>query len=181
MIYGYARVSTKGQAKDGNSLEAQDIELRRAGAEVVYSEQYTGAKVDRPEFQKVLSLLKPGDTLIVTKLDRFARNTVEGYTLLKDLMDKGVKVHILNMGMADNTPMGHLMLQIILAFMEFEREMIKERTQTGREIARQKPGYKDGRKPISEETIALIRQGVPYEDLGVSRRTWYKYRKESLS
>jgi DNA invertase Pin-like site-specific DNA recombinase len=181
MIYGYARVSTAGQAKDGNSLDDQTRLLKEAGATEIYSEHYTGAKMDRPEFQKLLAELKPGDTLVVTKLDRFARNASEGYTTIKGLLDRKVSVNILNMGMANDTAMGHLMLQIILAFGEFEKEMIKERTAAGKAIARQKPGYKEGRKPVSEDIIAQIQAGVPYTELGISRAVWYKYRKEAMN
>ena len=74
MIYGYARVSTKGQAKDGNSLESQIELLKDNGAVEIYSDSFTGTKADRPEFSKLLQELKSGDTLIVTKLDRFARS-----------------------------------------------------------------------------------------------------------
>lgn len=72
MIYGYGRVSTKGQAKDGNSLEAQERLLKEHGAEVIYMDSFTGKKITRPEFDKLLEELKVGDTLVVAKLDRFA-------------------------------------------------------------------------------------------------------------
>ena len=74
MIYGYARVSTKGQAKDGNSLEAQEKALRESGANEIYVDAFTGTKTDRPEFDKLMDKIQKGDTLIVTKLDRFARS-----------------------------------------------------------------------------------------------------------
>ena len=70
MIYGYARVSTKGQAKDGNSLEGQETVLKEAGAEIIFSDVFTGTKAHRPELDKLLSQIKDGDKLIVTKLDR---------------------------------------------------------------------------------------------------------------
>lgn len=71
--YGYARVSTLGQAKDGNSLEAQENALRAAGATEIFVDTFTGTKLERPEFDRLNNLLKTGDVLIVTKLDRFAR------------------------------------------------------------------------------------------------------------
>lgn len=177
MIYGYARVSTAGQAKDGNSLEGQIALLKSVGATEIYSEHFTGTKMQRPEFDKVLSLLKEGDTLAVAKLDRFARNAADGYNTIKGLLDRGVKVHILNMGLIEDTPMGRLMLQVMLAFAEFERNMIVERTTAGKEIARQREDFKEGRPRISEETIQKIREGVPYTELGISQRTWYRYRQ----
>ena len=137
MIYGYARVSTLGQAK-GNSLDEQERVLKENGAEVIYIDSFTGTKADRPEFNKLLKILTTGDMLVVSKLDRFARNTVDGITIVKELLEKSVKVHILNMGLVDNTPTGKLILTVMLAFAEFERDMIVQRTQEGKAIAKQK-------------------------------------------
>ena len=82
------------------------------------------------------------------------------------------------MGLVDNTPTGRLILQIMLSFAEFEREMIKERTAAGKAIARQKPGYTEGRpKQIMPEIIEQIKKGVSWEELGISRATWYRYKK----
>lgn len=145
MIYGYARVSTKGQAKDGNSLEAQEKTLRDAGAVEVVKDAFTGTKASRPEFTNLMGKLRNGDTLIVTKLDRFARNAEDAIHIIKELVNRGVVVNILNMGIADNTPMGKLMITILSGFAEFERDMIVERTQEGKAIARQNPDFREGR------------------------------------
>lgn len=145
MIIGYARVSTRGQLKNGNSLEDQENKLLSAGCNKIYKEQYTGTKLDRPIFDEVLKELCPGDTLVVTKLDRFARSTTEGITTIKMLLDRGVKVHILNMGLVENTPTGRLIFSVMSAFAEFERDMIVERTQEGKAIAKTKAGFKEGR------------------------------------
>lgn len=145
MIYGYARVSTKGQAKDGNSLESQIEVLKINGAEEIYSDSFTGTKTDRPEFNKLLSKLKNGDTLIVTKLDRFARSMTQGSELVNKLIDKGIRVNILNIGVMDNTPSSKLIRNIFFSFAEFERDMIVERTQEGKAIAKTKEGFKEGR------------------------------------
>lgn len=144
-IYGYARVSTIGQVKDGNSLEYQEKELKAAGATEIIKEGYTGTKTDRPLFSELIKKLEPGDTLIVTKLDRFARSVVQGSELIKDLIDKGVNINILNMGLMNNTPSGKLMKNVFLSFAEFERDMIVQRTQEGKAIARTKDGFKEGR------------------------------------
>ena len=146
MIYGYERVSTKLQATDGNSLESQDNQLREAGAEKIYSDAFTGTKSDRPELDKLKKILVPGDRVIVTKLDRLARSTEDGLALVKDWMERGISIHVLNMGLIDNTPTGRLILTVMLAFAEFERDMIIERTQEGRAIARLNPEYREGRK-----------------------------------
>lgn len=143
-IYGYARVSSRGQL-DGNSLEQQENQLRENGAEEIYIEQYTGTKTNRPKFKELLDKLNPGDTLMVTKIDRFARSATQGSELVKDLISKGIKVWILNIGIMDNTPASKLVKNIFFAFAEFERDMIVERTQEGKSIARTKEGFKEGR------------------------------------
>lgn len=153
MIYGYARVSTAKQFKDGNSLEAQEKEIvERYENAVVSKEQYTGKTTDRPVFNNLLSNLNAGDMLVVTKLDRLARNTVEGIQIVQDLFNKGVSVHVLNVGLLENTSMGKFFLTTLLAVAEMERNTILERTQAGKEIAKTKEGFRDGRPPKYTET-----------------------------
>lgn len=135
MIYGYARVSTRGQL-DGNSLEAQEKALREAGATEIYKDAFTGTKANRPEFDRLMANIKEGDTLIVTKLDRFARSMTHGSQLVSDLIERGVRVFILNIGVLDNTPASKLTRNIFFAFAEYERDMIVERTQEGKAIAK---------------------------------------------
>lgn len=148
MVYGYARVSTKTQAKDGNSLEAQENALKAAGAAEVYADAFSGIKSRRPELDKLLTVMQSGDTLKVTKLDRIARSATQGIELIQSLIDKGITVHVLNMGMMDNTPTGKLVRNVMLAFAEFERDMIVERTGEGKAIARQNPDFKKQEPPV---------------------------------
>ncbi|QHA30439.1 helix-turn-helix domain-containing protein (plasmid) [Bacillus paranthracis] len=138
--YGYARVSTLNQ-----DLESQIQMLEKEECKKIYSEKFTGTKFDRPKFQELLSVLEKGDSLVVTKLDRFARSTEHAIQTIKMLFDKGVKVHILNMGIVEDTPTGRLMFNIMSAFAEFERDMIVERTQEGKAIAKLNPDFKEGR------------------------------------
>lgn len=185
MIYGYARVSTIGQKKDGNSLEEQEKVLRENGAMKLYVDAFTGTKIERPEFQKLLKEVKAGDIIIATKLDRVSRSASQGIALVDELISKGVTMHILNMGVMNNTPTGKLIRNIMFSFAEFERDMIMERTSEGRSIARQKPGYKEGRpkKDIEEsgefEKLAqkqkdgLITVEECCKILNISRGTWY--------
>ena len=145
MIYGYCRVSSKKQA-EGNSLEAQKKEiLERYNNAMIFEEQFSGAKMDRPIFSDVVESLKKGDTLVVTKLDRLARNTVEGIQIVKSLFEQGVSVHVLNVGLLEDSTMGRFFLTTLLAVAEMERNLILERTQAGKEIAKQDPNFKDGR------------------------------------
>lgn len=140
MKYGYARVSTVNQ-----DLEIQIQALEKEGCDNIYSEKFTGTKADRPQFKEILSLLAEGDTLVVTKLDRFARSTVDAIQKVKELFEKGVKVHILNMGLVEDTPTGRLVFNVMSAFAEFERDMIVERTQEGKAIAKQREDFREGR------------------------------------
>ena len=135
MIYGYARVSTTGQAHDGNSLEAQVNSLREAGAEIIYSDVFSGRTTRRPELDKLLKVIGSGDTLIITRLDRIARSLIQGIQLLEGLSERGVIIEVLNMGTIDNTPTGRLIRNIMLSFSEFEHDM----------IARQNADFRDGR------------------------------------
>ena len=186
MIYGYARVSTKGQAKDGNSLEAQEKALRESGANEIYVDAFTGTKTDRPEFDKLMNKIQKGDTLIVTKLDRFARSMSQGSELVSDLIERGIKVYILNIGVMDNTPSSKLIRNVFFAFAEFERDMIVERTMEGKAIAKQNPDFREGRpKKYSRKQIehALeILDSNSYkqvEDLtGISKSTLIRAKKK---
>ena len=186
MIYGYARVSTKGQAKDGNSLEAQEKALRESGANEIYVDAFTGTKTDRPEFDKLMNKIQKGDTLIVTKLDRFARSMSQGSELVSDLIERGIKVYILNIGVMDNTPSSKLIRNVFFAFAEFERDMIVERTMEGKAIAKQNPDFREGRpKKYSRKQIEHALELLDtnsykqVEDLtGISKSTLIRAKKK---
>lgn len=144
MIRGYARVSTESQ-RNNNSIEAQTEQLQAEGAEIIYSDVMSGAKLDRPEFSRLMSDLQPGDTLICTKLDRISRTATDGYELIKALIERGIKVRVCNIGTMENTPTGNLILHVFLAFSEFEREMIVQRMAEGKAVARTHKDYHEGR------------------------------------
>ena len=185
MIYGYARVSAKAQLK-GNSLEEQRAELLRNGCEVIIEEQFTGKTTARPKFEDLIKILRADDTLVVCKLDRFARNVTEGIATIKYLFNKGVKVHVLNVGLLENTAMGNFFITTLLAVAELERCMILERTASGKEIARLREGYKEGRPPIPKERIALamkLLDSHTYKEVadmtGISTATLARYRRKN--
>lgn len=155
MIYGYARISAKTQLK-GNSLEEQKNELRKNRCQVIVEEQFTGKTTARPKFEDlILNQLKPGDTLVVTRLDRLARNVTEGVSTIRSLFNKNVRVHVLNVGLLENTAMGNFFITTLLAVAELERCMILERTAAGKEIAKTRDGFKEGRPPIAHAKIEL--------------------------
>ena len=181
MIYGYMRVSTAAQSK-GNSLEEQERLLRKNGATELYQAAFTGTRTNRPNFTILLNKLQEGDTLVITKLDRFARNTAEGLNVIQHLLDRGVKVNILNMGTIDTTPTGKLILTVMLAFAEFERDMIVQRTTEGKAIARTKDNFVEGRPPkydddTVEAALALL-ELYNYREVaaitGISKSTLYR-------
>lgn len=188
MVYGYARVSTKLQAKDGNSLEAQTKQLGAAGASLIFKDAFTGTKAERPELDKLKNVLKPGDKVIVTKLDRLARSTEDGLNLIKKWNEQGIAIHVLNMGLIDGTPSGKLILTVMLAFAEFERDMICERTKEGRAIARLNPEYKEGRKKkFTRQQIRHALELLKYnsynqvvEMTGISKSTIIRAKRKSI-
>ena len=148
MKRGYIRVSTKRQ-EQGTSLEDQRATLQAEGCQEIYSDTYTGKTLHRPGFDRLCADLQPGDTVVVAKLDRIARTATEAYTLVLGWVQSGVKVHILNLGLLGDTPTGRLMLHVMLAFAEFERDMISDRMQSGRAYRRATdPDYREGRKPV---------------------------------
>lgn len=190
MVYGYARVSSLGQDRYGNSKQGQTEALLAAGCEKVYYDHFTGTKMDRPEFTKLMEVLKPGDTLKVTKLDRFARTAADGAIKIKELFERGVSVHVLNMGLIENTATGKLIMQIFLAFAEFERDNIVARLNEGKAIAKANdPEWRSGRKEIEvdEDALQKFREKQKSGELtvadccaalGIGRSTWYKRVKE---
>ena len=172
--YGYARVSTTAQ-----NLESQLQLLKKEGCTKIYSEKFTGTKADRPKFRELLLVLKEGDTLVITKLDRFARSTGNAIEIVKDLFKRGVRVHVLNMGLVEDTPTGRLIFTIMSSFAEFERDMIVERTQEGKAIARQREDFREGRpkkfsKKHVEEALNLL-ENHSYKEVeertGISKST----------
>lgn len=183
MIYGYARVSTSGQQLHGNSLEEQSKTLRENGATKIFKEAFTGKTTYRPKLLKILEKIKAGDTLMITKLDRLARNVQEGISMVSRLFDMGVKVHVLNIGLLEDTSLGHFFITTLLAVAELERSMIVERTQAGKLVAKSKPGYKEGRPAINDVKIQYaleLLETNSYKNVvaitGISRATLARYK-----
>lgn len=181
-IYGYARVSSRGQ-----DYETQLEQLEEAGCTIIYKEKITGTKKERPELDKLLNVIKKGDTVICTKLDRIARSAKIGLEIVDIIISKGGKVDILNMGKFDNTSGGKMLRTILLAFAEFERDMIVDRTAEGRARAKaENPYYHEGGKlPTLEQVesaLYQIAQGTPVatvaKSIGKSRRTLYRWLKQ---
>ena len=181
MKYGYARVSTRHQDLDG---QLRLLEEERC--DKIYSEKITGTKSERPAFQRLLQDIESGDTLVVTKLDRFARSTQDALNTIKFLFEKGVRINVLNLGIIENTSTGRLIFTIFSAFADFERDLIVERTQEGKEIAKLRPGFKEGRpKKFSQQQIELamkLLESQSYTEVekmtGISKSTLVRNKKK---
>lgn len=158
---GYARVSTGGQ-----SLEVQLRAL--AECNKVFQEKVSGASDDRPQLTLLLDYVKEGDVMMVTKLDRLARNTRHLLEISEFLQHKQVALRILNLGIDTSTPTGKLMLTMIGAIATFERELMLERQAEGIELAKRRGVYK-GRKPTAmakgNEVLALVAKGLPRTEI----------------
>jgi DNA invertase Pin-like site-specific DNA recombinase len=168
MIVGYARVSTEGQ-----TLEAQQAALAGAGAEKIFAEKISGVIADRKALARAIASLGPGDTLIVTRLDRLARSTRDLLNVLDTIAKRGAGFRSLADAWADTTtPHGRLMLTVLAGLAEFERELIKARTGEGRRRA-QARGVRFGRKPAltphqRQEAIARRETGEALVEIGRS-------------
>jgi DNA invertase Pin-like site-specific DNA recombinase len=157
-VKGYARVST-----DGQTLDAQQAALREAGATLVFSEKQSGVKTDRAALSRCMASLEPGDTVLVTKLDRLARSTRDLLNTLAAISEKGASFKSLGDQWADTTtPHGRLMLTVLGGLAEFERHLILSRTAEGRVRAKAR-GIKFGRHPKltkHQRDEALARRGA---------------------
>ncbi len=183
-IYGYARVSTVQQ-----DYATQIEDLKRAGATKIFKDKYTGTTADRPEFDKLMAKIKNGDTLIVTKLDRLARNTQDALNIVKKMNAEGVILRVLNIGTIDNSPSGRLIFTVFSAFAEFERDLIVSRTQEGKAWAKaNNPNFHDGMpRKYDQEQINFAwklhtQDHMSYSEiskkLGMSKATIYRRFRE---
>ena len=140
-IYGYARVSTRDQ-----DLGAQIEALKAAGAAKVYQEKVSGVRADRPQLARLMANLKPGDEVVVCKLDRLGRSTRELLNLIHQIGEAECTFRSLGDPLWDtSTPTGRLLSTLLAGIAEFERELIRERTGEGRKRAMES-GVKFGRK-----------------------------------
>ena len=182
MKYGYARVSTKDQ-----NMQMQIDALEEYGCRAIYSEVAKGAKSDRSKWLELLEQLKKGDTLVVWKLDRMGRSLHHLVKIVHELLQKDVSIISLNDPIDTNSIQGKLMFNIFASLAEFEKDLIRERTQAGLRAARAR-GLIGGRpKGLSKEAQnkartaeALYNQKeLPVnqisKQLGISKTTLYKY------
>lgn len=178
-LIGYARVST-----DDQNLDLQRDALQKAGCHVIYEETASGKNAARVELAQCLKALRPGDTLVVWRLDRLGRSLPDLVSIIGELEADGVGFQSITEKIETGSAAGKLIFHVFAALAEFERNLIRERTKAGLEAARAR-GRKGGRKPaLTEKAVKEIRQLLKNPDIevtevakryGVSRATIYKY------
>lgn len=183
MRVGYARVSTREQT---GSLDAQEVQLRAAGCERVYRDTISGAKSKRPGLAAALDFIHGDDVLVVTRLDRLRRSTLDTVRTVDELSERGVLVEILSLGVHSGTTEGRLMIRIMSALAEQELELIRERTRVGLEHARRNNRH-GGRRPAldpeaRDAALAALAGGMKEQEVAkfhnVSRSTISRLRRD---
>lgn len=179
MRIGYGRVSTRDQHP-----EAQQDALRAAGCEKILTDKASGKLARRPELDKALMVARPGDQLVVTKLDRLGRSLEHLIELSADLQTREVDLVVLDQGVDTSTAVGRMFFQILGAIAEFEHALMSERTMDGLEAARSR-GCTGGQKPKLTKRQAKIAQEMYdsrnytvqqiADEFGVSRPTVYRH------
>ncbi len=182
MKIGYARVSTEEQKAD-----LQFDALKSAGCDEIYSDKMSGAKFDRPGLNEMLKFARAGDTIIVWKLDRLGRSLKDLVATIQEFIAKGIHFKSLHENIDTTSPSGKLIFHIFASLAEFERDIIKERTNAGLQAARARGrlgGRPKGLSPQAEATsyaaAALYKEGQLSikqicQKLSISQRTLYKY------
>ena len=181
MKYGYVRVSTVQQHEDRQMATMAKHEIP---AENIFMEKVSGKNMNRPELKKLLSILQEGDTLIIHDFSRLSRSTSDLLSIVEDLNRKNVTLISNKENLDTSTPTGKLMLTMIAAINEFERNSILERQAEGIAIAKASGKYK--KKELDKEKFDKLKKDVDSgyltvttacEELEITRRTWYKLRK----
>lgn len=163
MIIGYARVSTNDQ-----NLDAQSDALTAAGAERIFADKISGAKRERPELEKLLDQLRPGDVVVVAKYDRLARSLRDLLDLVEVIKERGAGFRSLAEDIDTTTPAGRLVFHVFASIAQFERERIAERTREGLQAAKAR-GRIGGRPPaLSSDQKAEVRRMRDNEQRAIS-------------
>jgi DNA invertase Pin-like site-specific DNA recombinase len=177
MRIGYGRVSTTDQ-----NTSSQEDALKAAGVEKLFVDTFTGTKANRPELDKLREQLRPGDVLVITRLDRLGRSTKDLLNLVAEFETDGVQLEVVEQNIDTSSPEGKLFFTMVAAFAEFERSIMQARTKDGLAAARAR-GRVGGRKPkLQPSQVAMIKKsfadGMPVTDIAtsmkVSRPTIYR-------
>lgn len=183
MKIGYARVSTKTQQ---DSLQNQQEQLESVGCEKVYAEVASGMKSKRPKLEEALDYAREGDTLIVTRLDRLGRSTLDTLKTLQSIDEKGVRVQALDLDLDTKTPAGRLVISVIASLAQWERDLLVERTKEGLAHARSQGRYGGRPAALTSEQKKAIRSALKdgmsaisvAKSFGVSRSTIERVKRD---
>lgn len=182
---GYARISSAGQ-----HLDLQRDALERAGCERIFSDTASGALDERPQLAKVIAALRSGDTLVVWRLDRLGRSLRHLIDTVNDLRDRGVGFRSLQESIDTSTSGGKLVFHVFGALAEFERELVRERTQAGLAAARARGRFGGRPRAMTPDKVRLARQLYDSREhtveaiaktLGVSRASIYRHLSPSAA
>ncbi|SFP67935.1 Site-specific DNA recombinase [Geopseudomonas sagittaria] len=175
---GYIRVSTLDQNPD-RQLEGTQVSK-------VFTDKASGKDTQRPQLDALLGYMREGDTLVVHSMDRLARNLDDLRRLVQQLTGRGVRIEFIKEGLTftgEDSPMANLLLSVMGAFAEFERELIRERQREGIALAKQRGAYRGRKKALSDARIAELRRRAEAREpkaalareFGISRATLYEY------
>lgn len=145
MIYGYAKANSNTLPTSKNSLQKQIEKLNEAGAEEIFSDVFTDTSAARPQLATLVKKLNPGDTIVITGFDKIANSLKFALKVVDFLKMKGVKIHVLNYGLIDESQTGGTRRNVLALFAEWEKEMVIQRTSEGKQRAKHKPGFREGR------------------------------------
>ncbi len=175
---GYKRVSSLDQNPD---RQLENLEFDR-----VFIDKASGKNTGRPQLTEMLAYVREGDTIVVHSMDRLARNLLDLRTMVQELTERGVRVEFLKEALTftgDDTPMSRLLLSVMGAVAEFERELIRERQREGIALAKRRGVYKGRKKALSnEQLVELLKRVTAGEskgdlarEYGIARQTLYRY------
>ena len=175
---GYVRVSSLDQNPD---RQLENLKLDR-----VFIDKASGRDTVRPQLTEMLAYVREGDTIVVHSMDRLARNLLDLRTIVQDLTRRGVRVEFVKEALTftgDDSPMSHLLLSVMGAVAEFERELIRERQREGIAMAKKRGAYKGRRKALNKAQIEELSRRIDVgeskadllQEFGITRQTLYRY------
>lgn len=186
LIYGYCRATTAKQIESGYLEEQENLITDRYYGCNILKETSLDMNT-KPEFDKLLKSLKADDTIVVTRLDRFATSIGDTFDIIRDLRSRGINIHILNIGLFDSSVLGKILYDTILAINEFEKALLVERIQSGKNKAKKTSGFREGRpKKYTDEQInqaVEMLNSYSYKKVeemtGISKSTLIRAKKQS--
>jgi DNA invertase Pin-like site-specific DNA recombinase len=178
---GYVRVSSYDQ-NEGRQLEHLDTDR-------VFTDKASGKDAERPRLQELLAYAREGDTIVVHSMDRLARNVDDLRRIVQQQTKRGIKVQFIKENLTftgDESPMANLMLSVLGAVAQFERDLIKERQREGIALAKQRGAYRGRKKALTDDKAAEARRRIAAgekkahvaRELGISRETLYQYLRQ---